>query len=467
MTSSQSLRDPPGRARRRVGPQGELEEPILAELFSVERLEQHAQTLAAADRITETPRVGHAMRSRGSPTTAGSSSSRTASSPGRSRTSAAITPAAEWLVDNFHDRRRAAPRDPRRPAAGLLPRAAQARRRPSRGLPAGPRPRLGLHRPHRQPLRSREPAPDGPRLPGGRAADDRRAVGDRDQPAHPARREPPPAGRADRRAAGRPASRPTSSPTACSALGPDDAGEAAAALRRLSRATLSDGGPGPALPAPARPGPGGHARPPLARGAARRAGHDRRGDGPPRAPAPGDDERDRPQRDHEHAPDLVVRLGRVRRERQPRRRGPARSGARSGRWTSRRATATGTPIEELARGLGPAPRSRSPGRRPTWPTRHGREAARPDRRADAARTVGAAPRRPRLLPHLGRPARLRAEPRLSASRCSIAAPPALRPRGDAPAISPTIACSTVLPPRSCRSGCLALVGRGECGPRRS
>ena len=27
--------------------------------------------------------------------------------------------------------------------------------------------------------------------------------------------------------------------------------------------------------------------------------------GPPRAPAPGDDERNRPKRDHEHAPDLV------------------------------------------------------------------------------------------------------------------------------------------------------------------
>ena len=48
MRTNQPLRDPPGRVRRRVRPPGELEEPILAELFSVERLEQHAQSLAAA-----------------------------------------------------------------------------------------------------------------------------------------------------------------------------------------------------------------------------------------------------------------------------------------------------------------------------------------------------------------------------------------------------------------------------------
>jgi len=64
MKSNQSLRDPPGRGRRRVGPQPELEEPILAELFSVERLEQHAQTLAAAQAVTDAPRRGHAVAPR-------------------------------------------------------------------------------------------------------------------------------------------------------------------------------------------------------------------------------------------------------------------------------------------------------------------------------------------------------------------------------------------------------------------
>jgi hypothetical protein len=58
MTSKQPLGDLSGRDRPT---QTELEEPILAELFSVERLEQHAQTLAAAQTITENPRRGHAV----------------------------------------------------------------------------------------------------------------------------------------------------------------------------------------------------------------------------------------------------------------------------------------------------------------------------------------------------------------------------------------------------------------------
>ena len=79
----------------------EAEEPIRAELFSVERLEQHAETLAAAQTITQTddeglpllPRVlenGRVLleyyRS-------------TAKSISREQP---ITPAAEWLVDNFY-----------------------------------------------------------------------------------------------------------------------------------------------------------------------------------------------------------------------------------------------------------------------------------------------------------------------------------------------------------------------------
>ena len=61
MRSNQPLRHPPGRVRRRVRPQAELEEPILAELFSVERLEQHAQTLAAAQTVTDAPRRGRTV----------------------------------------------------------------------------------------------------------------------------------------------------------------------------------------------------------------------------------------------------------------------------------------------------------------------------------------------------------------------------------------------------------------------
>src|SRR5674476_622107 len=100
MKSNQSLRDPPGRGRRRVGPQAELEEPILAELFSVERLEQHAQTLAAAQAVTDAPRRGHAVAPRIA------ENGRVLVDSYRVLARAikderSITPAAEWLVDNF------------------------------------------------------------------------------------------------------------------------------------------------------------------------------------------------------------------------------------------------------------------------------------------------------------------------------------------------------------------------------
>ena len=114
----------------------------------------------------------------------------------------------------------------------------------------------------------------------------------------------------------------------------------------------SDGGPRPALPAPARSGPCGHPGPRLAGGAPRGPGDDRRGDGPPRAPAPGDDERDGPQRDHEHAPHLVVRLGPVRRERQPGRRGPSGAKLRSRTMDFATRDRYRHAVEELARGSG-------------------------------------------------------------------------------------------------------------------
>ncbi|MBA2373718.1 MAG: hypothetical protein H0V74_05895, partial [Chloroflexi bacterium] len=101
MRSSQPLRDPPGRIRARVRPQAELEEPILAELFSVERLEQHAQTLAAAQTVTDAPRRGRAVGRRMA------ENGRVLLESYRVLTRAtkderSITPAAEWLVDNFY-----------------------------------------------------------------------------------------------------------------------------------------------------------------------------------------------------------------------------------------------------------------------------------------------------------------------------------------------------------------------------
>ncbi|HEY3067578.1 MAG TPA: glucoamylase family protein [Methylomirabilota bacterium] len=76
-----------------------LENPIRAELFSIERLEQHAESLAAAQRVTSgrgrrlLPRVednGRALRA----------AYRVIATAIREER--AITPAAEWLVDNFH-----------------------------------------------------------------------------------------------------------------------------------------------------------------------------------------------------------------------------------------------------------------------------------------------------------------------------------------------------------------------------
>ena len=331
-------------------------------------------------RPSPTRPAGDAPSSPASPRTAASSSSRTASWPGRSRTNArSRRPPSGWSTTSTSSTSSSA-----RSATTCPPTTtASSRSSPSGhldGLPARPRARLGLRRPHRQPVRSREPAAHGARLPGGRAADDRRAVGDRDQPAHPARREPPPPRGADRAQPGRRGRRPTSSPTACSA--------SARTARRPPRrrcagsrtCALLDGRSRPAVPAPARPGSGGrHPRSRWLEELLAVAGHDRRGDGPPRAPAPGDDERDGPQRDHEHAAHLVVRLGRVRRERQPRRRGPPRARARSARWTSPRATATATRSRSSPAAQA-GPRSRSPARPWRWRTL----ARRPADDADAA-----------------------------------------------------------------------------------
>src|SRR5712664_4834744 len=78
-----------------------LEEPIRAELFGIERLEQHAESLAAAQRVMSEsgqsrrllPRVlenGRVLRD----------AHRVIAKAIREER--AITPAAEWLVDNFH-----------------------------------------------------------------------------------------------------------------------------------------------------------------------------------------------------------------------------------------------------------------------------------------------------------------------------------------------------------------------------
>ena len=79
----------------------QLEEPIRAELFSGERLEQHAESLALAQRVTTNPRKGRRLLPRvlGNGRVLLESYRAIARAIRQER---AIIPAAEWLVDNYH-----------------------------------------------------------------------------------------------------------------------------------------------------------------------------------------------------------------------------------------------------------------------------------------------------------------------------------------------------------------------------
>ena len=79
----------------------ELEEPIRAELFGVERLEQHAESLAAAQIIAGDLRRGRLLTPRVLEN--GRVLVKSYRTIARAiREEKTITPAAEWLVDNFH-----------------------------------------------------------------------------------------------------------------------------------------------------------------------------------------------------------------------------------------------------------------------------------------------------------------------------------------------------------------------------
>jgi cyclic beta-1,2-glucan synthetase len=78
-----------------------LEEPVRAELFSRERLEQHAESLAAAQRVTATARKGRPLLARVLDNGRVLLASYRAIAEAI-REERAITPAAEWLVDNYH-----------------------------------------------------------------------------------------------------------------------------------------------------------------------------------------------------------------------------------------------------------------------------------------------------------------------------------------------------------------------------
>ncbi|HZW01964.1 MAG TPA: protein ndvB, partial [Candidatus Deferrimicrobium sp.] len=101
MRSFRRIRGWPTSVRGPVASPDDLDEPILAELFSIERLEQHGASLAAAQSISPDPRRAYALRPRVT------ENGRVLLASYRALARAikderAITPAAEWLVDNFH-----------------------------------------------------------------------------------------------------------------------------------------------------------------------------------------------------------------------------------------------------------------------------------------------------------------------------------------------------------------------------
>jgi cyclic beta-1,2-glucan synthetase len=80
-----------------LGQQGTIRE----ELFGTERLEEHGRSLAVAQTVTQKPGKGRPLTARladnGAVLLAAYRSTAGAIEKGR-----AITPAAEWLIDNYH-----------------------------------------------------------------------------------------------------------------------------------------------------------------------------------------------------------------------------------------------------------------------------------------------------------------------------------------------------------------------------
>jgi cyclic beta-1,2-glucan synthetase len=92
---------PPRLGRASLGFDAELEAPITAELFSVERLEQYAGTLAASEEVSAKPSGGVSLYSR-MRENATVLQQAYQSLVADLRVDQAVTPAADWLVDNYY-----------------------------------------------------------------------------------------------------------------------------------------------------------------------------------------------------------------------------------------------------------------------------------------------------------------------------------------------------------------------------
>jgi cyclic beta-1,2-glucan synthetase len=90
-----------GRGRALLDEPPKIDEPISAEIFSVERLEHHAESLAKAQEVSPVQTAGISLRRRLRSNSAGLRAAFQALIAGI-RKGQAVTPAAEWLVDNYY-----------------------------------------------------------------------------------------------------------------------------------------------------------------------------------------------------------------------------------------------------------------------------------------------------------------------------------------------------------------------------
>ncbi|MHB8475132.1 MAG: GH36-type glycosyl hydrolase domain-containing protein [Steroidobacteraceae bacterium] len=90
-----------GRGRALLDRPAAIGEPISAEIFSVERLEQHAESLAKAQEVSATQTAGVSLRGR-LRTNALTLDAAFRTLIAGIRRGRAVTPAAEWLVDNYY-----------------------------------------------------------------------------------------------------------------------------------------------------------------------------------------------------------------------------------------------------------------------------------------------------------------------------------------------------------------------------
>ncbi|RXF69275.1 glycosyl transferase, partial [Hansschlegelia zhihuaiae] len=88
-------------ARRRAAPPWNDISPVRQELFGTERLEQHAETLAAAQRVTDRPPQVRSLRSRLGENASVLLAAYKASAA-ELESERGVAPAAEWLLDNYH-----------------------------------------------------------------------------------------------------------------------------------------------------------------------------------------------------------------------------------------------------------------------------------------------------------------------------------------------------------------------------